>query len=156
VLVEAVVAEQETFEACYRRLWPSMVRLAHLISGSEGVAEEVVQDVFLGLQPRWMMIDNPDAYVRSAVVNRARTARRRAGRETPAEVADTAAVTGNPEVDEVWAALVKLPARQRAALVLRFYEDLSEADIADALGCRPGTVKSLIHRGLQRLERFLR
>ena len=59
------------------------------------------------------------------------------------------------EADELFDALAALPSRQRAALVLRFYEDLSEADIAVALGCRPGTVKSLLHRGLAELRKVV-
>ena len=65
-------------------------------------------------------------------------------------------VTEVPELDETWDVLRRLPPRQRAAVVLRFYEDLSEAAIAELLGCRPGTVKSLIHRGLAKVEEALR
>ena len=61
-------------------------------------------------------------------------------------------VTHQPELDETWDLLRRLPDRQRAAIVLRFYEDLSEAEIARLLRCRPGTVKSLIHRGLARVR----
>jgi RNA polymerase sigma factor (sigma-70 family) len=60
---------------------------------------------------------------------------------------------GLPELDETWDMLRRLPDRQRIALVLRFYEDLPEREIADLLGCRPGTVKSLIHRGLARVRK---
>ncbi len=65
----------------------------------------------------------------------------------------TTVTVGMPEVDETWEALRRLPDRQRAAIVLRFYEDLPEAEIARVLGCRPGTVKSLIHRGLARVRK---
>ena len=60
-----------------------------------------------------------------------------------------------PEFDETWAALDRIPARRRAALVLRYYEDLPVRGVAAALGCRPGTAKSLIHRGLQSLKEVL-
>jgi RNA polymerase sigma factor (sigma-70 family) len=60
---------------------------------------------------------------------------------------------GLPELDETWGVLRRLPDRQRMAVVLRFYEDLSEAEIAELLGCRPGTVKSLIHRGLAKVKK---
>jgi RNA polymerase sigma factor (sigma-70 family) len=151
----AVMTEVESFEACYRRLWPSMVRLAHLVSGSVAVGEEVVQDAFLGLQQRWGDVEHPEAYVRSAVLNRARTAGRRAGRERPGVVPDTGRDL-TPETDAVWEVLRRLPERQRAAIVLRFYEDRPDDEIAALLGCRPATVRSLIHRALTRLEGVLR
>ena len=94
--------------------------------------------------------------MRRAVVNQARSCLRRAGRDrdkadrygraAPVEV-------GMPEVDEMWEVLPLLPDRQRMALVLRYYQDLPEADIARQLDCRLGTVKSLIHRGLARASR---
>jgi RNA polymerase sigma factor (sigma-70 family) len=61
----------------------------------------------------------------------------------------------DPEIDETWVAVCRLPFRQRAVLALRFYEDMSEAEIARVLGCRPGTVKSGLHRGLSRLREEL-
>ena len=142
---------ESDFDACYRRLWPGMVRLAHLVSGSEALGEEVAQDAFLGLQQHWDTVEHPDAYVRSAVLNRARTAARRASRERLGEVPDRPRDL-SPETDAVWDVLRRLPDRQRAAVVLRFYEDLPEVEIARLLGCRPGTVKSLLHRALARLK----
>jgi RNA polymerase sigma-70 factor (sigma-E family) len=150
-----VMSEVESFDACYRRLWPAMVRLAHLVCGSAAVAEEVVQDAFLGLQQRWGHVEHPEAYVRSAVLNRARTAGRRARRERPGTVPEVARDL-TPETDAVWDVLRRLPERQRAAVVLRFFEDRSEAEIASLLGCRPATVRSLIHRALARLQEVLR
>jgi RNA polymerase sigma factor (sigma-70 family) len=149
-----VMREVETFEACYRRLWPGMVRLAHLVCGSEAVAEEVAQDAFLGLQQRWADVDAPEPYVRSAVLNRARTASRRSGRERPGPLPERA-VDLTPETDAVWGLLRRLPERQRAAVVLRYYEDLPDDEVAALLGCRPATVRSLIHRALARLEEVL-
>ena len=149
------MVDVETFEACYRRLWPGMVRLAHLVCGSEAVAEEVVQDAFAGLQQRWLTVEQPEAYVRSAVLNRARSAGRRSRRERPGSVPEPA-VDLTPETDAVWGLLRRLPERQRAAVVLRYYEDLPDEAIAELLGCRPATVRSLIHRALHRLEEVLR
>jgi RNA polymerase sigma factor (sigma-70 family) len=151
----AVMSEVESFEGCYRRLWPPMVRLAHLVSGSAAVGEEVVQDAFLGLQQRWDSVEHPEAYVRTAVLNRARTAGRRAGRERPGAVPEVVRDL-TPETDAVWDVLRRLPERQRAAVVLRFYEDRPDDEIAALLGCRPATVRSLIHRALARLEGVLR
>lgn len=148
------MVEVETFEACYRRLWPGMVRLAHLVCGSEALGEEVAQDAFLGLQQRWHDVERPEAYLRSAVLNRARTAGRRAVRERPGELPERG-VDLTPETDAIWGVLRRLPERQRAAVVLRFYEDLPDDAIAELLGCRPATVRSLIHRALARLEEVL-
>ena len=149
------MTEVETFDACYRRLWPPMARLAHLVTGSAALGEEVAQDAFLGLQQRWGSVEQPDAYVRSAVLNRARSAGRRAQRERPGEVPEHGRDL-TPEADAVWDVLRRLPQRQRAAVVLRFYADLPDDEIAALLGCRPATVRSLIHRALARLEGALR
>jgi len=135
-----------------------MVRLAHLVTGSNAVAEEIVQDAFLRLRERWPSLDdNPVGYLRTIVVNGARSQLRRQEverRHEPALRRDQV-VTGDPEIDETWAAVCRLPERQRAVLALRFYEDLPESDIAEILGCRLGTVKSSLHRGLKRLRKEL-
>lgn len=149
------MVDVETFEGCYRRLWPGMVRLAHLVCGSESVGEEIAQEAFLALRQRWDDVADPDAYVRSAVINRARTASRRAARERPGAVPERG-LDLTPETDAVWHVLRRLPERQRAAVVLRYYEDLPDPEVAELLGCRPATVRSLIHRALARLEEVLR
>lgn len=152
-------APDDGFEAAYRRLRPGMVRLAHLLTGSPDLAEDAVHDAFMACSHRWASLDNPDAYVTRAVTNHALSALRRGRRER--DKADRlgrlpAVSAGIPELDETWDALRRLPDRQRAAIVLRFYEDLPEAEIARALGCRPGTVKSLIHRGLATVKKEAR
>jgi RNA polymerase sigma-70 factor (sigma-E family) len=142
-------------EQAYVRLRPSMLRLAHLLTGSLDLAEDVVHDAFVSSSQHWSTVDIADAYVRRAVINHAYSALRRARRErdkTARFVRGTPATVGPPELDETWAVLRQLPDRQRMAVVLRFYEDLPEAEIAELLGCRPGTVKSLIHRALARLR----
>jgi RNA polymerase sigma factor (sigma-70 family) len=152
----ATAPARETMGEAYRRLQPAMVRLAHLLTGSVEVAEDVVHDAFLACGERWDSIEVPDAYVHRAVTNRAWSALRRGGRERDkaARAGRVATVTvGVPEIDETWDVLRLLPDRQRIALVLRFYEDLPEAEIARLLACRPGTVKSLIHRGLGRVRK---
>jgi RNA polymerase sigma-70 factor (sigma-E family) len=147
------------FDEAYRRLRPAMVRLAHLLTGSVDTAEDVVHDAFLACSRHWSKLESPDAYVRRAVVNQARTRLRQAGRDR--DKADrfgrAAPVTvGMPEVDDLWDALRCLPDRQRMVLVLRFYQDLPVAEIARLLDCRLGTVKSLIHRGLARMSQEVR
>ena len=138
----------------YRRQRPAMVRLASLLTGSAVVAEEVVQEAFLKLHTQRRRPDNPDGYLRVVVTNLARSHLRRLRLERRVPPADHG-VSDLPDVDETWAAVRRLPFRQRAALVLRFYEDLSEADIARTLQCRPGTVKSSLHRGLAALRKEL-
>lgn len=143
--------EQTGLEALYRREYAPMVRLAHLLTGSNEVAEEVVQESFIRLYRNWDRADEPGAYLRTVVVNRCRTWQRRQALER-ARQPHPSARTVDQEAREMLDALARLGSRQRAALVLRFYADLSEADAARILGCRPGTVKSLVHRGLRRLE----
>jgi RNA polymerase sigma-70 factor (sigma-E family) len=135
-----------------------MVRLAHVVTGSNTAAEDVVQDVFLRLRRRWPDVENPAGYLRRSVVNSARDHVRHEGvvrRHAEAGEDAPTGPTGDPEIDETWAAVRRLPPRQRAVLALRFYEDLPEAEIAEILGCRIGTVKSNLHRGLTRLRKEL-
>jgi RNA polymerase sigma-70 factor (sigma-E family) len=150
-----------TLADLYRERYVPMVRLAFLMVGSTSVAEDLVQDAFARMHRHWDNAEHPRAYLRMAVVNACRSHLRRlslerAYRQRPSALAE-AVQAGSPwaEPDELFDALGALPARQRAALVLRFYEDLSEADIAVALGCRPGTVKSLLHRGLAELRKVV-
>ena len=147
----------DDFESFYRLRWDGAVRLGRVLVGENAVAEQLAQDVFLGMRGRWSTIATPDAYLRRSLVNRAQNHARRARREVVTSDVDPAALgsTSVAEVDELWPLVQDLPHRYRAALVLRFYEDLSEREIAEALGCRPGTVKSLIHRGLARLREQL-
>jgi RNA polymerase sigma factor (sigma-70 family) len=149
------------FDEVYRRNREPLLRLARLLTGSETAAEDVVHDAFVGLARNIGRVDNPGGYLRTSVVNLTRTVHRRNGRERDKRArAETTrmyeAVTHQPELDETWDLLRRLPERQRAALVLRFYEDMSEAEIARLLRCRPGTVKSLIHRGLARVRENMR
>jgi RNA polymerase sigma-70 factor (sigma-E family) len=142
------------FEELYRREYEAMRRLAFLLIDSDELGEEAVHDAFAKVYERWARLDRPGAYLRTCVVNRCRDLqrRRRVARErTPRP----APITTDLGADEVVDALAKLPMRQRAALVLRYYEDLPEADIAEALGVRPGTVKSLVSRGLDQLREVI-
>jgi RNA polymerase sigma factor (sigma-70 family) len=131
-----------------------MVRLAHLLVGSPHIAEELVQEAFVKVQRNWASALNPGAYLRTTVVNLCRSYHRtNARRRDRLEPVRTVHV--DPEVDETWRALAVLNPRQRTALVLRYYEDLSIDDIAEVMNTRPGTVKSLIHRGLATLRENL-
>ena len=149
-------AEQATrFEQLYGREHAPMVRVARLIVGSPGEAEEIVHDAFLAVHERWDRLDEPGGYLRVCVVNRCRSVlRRRATVERTYVPADPYMVLpGEPSLVE--AELARLPARQRIALVLRYYDDRSIDDVATALGCRPGAAKSLIHRAVEQLREVL-
>jgi RNA polymerase sigma-70 factor (sigma-E family) len=149
--VLALASFEETYRACYRRL----TRVAHLILGSNEVAEEIVQDAFVALYPRFASVQSPEAYLRRTVVNgcRAWIRRKQTGyRLARPEVAITARA---PELDETWAALDRLTPGQRTAVVLRYYGDLSLAEIAELTGTRVGTVKSQLHRALAQLKEVL-
>ncbi|HEX4981247.1 MAG TPA: sigma-70 family RNA polymerase sigma factor [Ilumatobacteraceae bacterium] len=141
------------FVDLYRGSYAPMVRLAHLLTAADPAAEELVQDAFLRVQSRWDRIDNPLAYLRAAVVNACRNHQRR----RVLERRHRAVVVGPAEdaPDELRDAITALPTRQRAAIVLRYYEDLAEVDIADLLGCSVPAVKSLLHRAVQDLRKVI-
>lgn len=143
------------FDAVYAALWAPITRFAHLVVGSREVGEELTQEAFVGLLRHFDRVENPQAYLRRSIVNRASRHRGRALRERVLLATAREPVQLAPEFDEAWALLTRLPPRQRAVLVLPFYDDLSEAEIARVLGCRPGTVKSLSSRGLDRLRKDL-
>jgi RNA polymerase sigma-70 factor (sigma-E family) len=138
------------------------VRLAYLLTGDRDLAEDLVQDAFVRLAGRLVHLRDPgafEAYLRKTVVNLSNSYFRRRRIERNYEVRARGglsdAAPGHPieERAALAAALRTLPQRQRAAIVLRFYEDLSEAQTADVIGCRPGTVKSLVSRGLEALRK---
>ena len=146
--------------ALYRAQAVALIRLAYLMLGDRAAAEDVVQDAFCGLYRR---TDPSSAlpYVRSSVLNGCRTAlRRRAlGRRVteyqPPWGSAEAAVLRLEERQEVMRAVRQLPDRQREALVLRFYLELPEPEIARVMGIRPGTVRSATHRALKALGHLL-
>jgi RNA polymerase sigma factor (sigma-70 family) len=129
----------------------TMVRLAWLLSGSREVAEDVVQDAFIRIEPLLPQLRNPAGYLRRTVINGVAAHQRRLEIErryqTRPEM-DSIEI----EVDELWSVVMKLPERSRHALVLRYYLDLSFKEIADLLDCPVGTAKSLVHRGLAHIR----
>jgi len=139
----------------YRRTHPGAVRLALAMVDLPSVAEDIAQDAFAQVWLRWDRLDNPEAYLRTCVVNLCRRElRRRALRRRPAPDPPT---TG-PADDQARLLLDvvrALPPRRRAVVVLRFYEGLGEADIASALGMRPGTVKATLHQALAQLREVI-
>jgi RNA polymerase sigma-70 factor (sigma-E family) len=169
VHVEAPNAAESAVTALYRVHAVGLIRLAVVMLGDRQAAEDVVQEAFTGLFRRWAHLTDAGkalSYVRSATLNgcrselrrRIRTERRTERRAVPGDTgtasAEFAALVGEDH-REVLAALRRLPARQREALVLRFYLELSEPEIAQAMGISPGTVKSTTSRALTALGRLL-
>src|SRR5258708_7697481 len=164
---EGVDAEPATAEdavsALYREHAVGLIRLAVVMLGDTPAAEDIVQEAFLGLYQHWdHLADTSNAlrYVRSSVLNGCRSAfRRRARRERPghgpsAESAESAVLVAD-EHNRLLTAMRRLPPRQREALVLRFYLELREPDIAASMGVTRGTVKSTTSRALAALGRLL-
>lgn len=157
---EASLSAVESVAELYEREQAGMVRLARLIVGSPALAEEVVHDAFVAVLERHETIRDPGAYLRRVVVNNChgatrRTLTRRRKLDQIATRQPTGAVELPQDLDETWEALQVVTPKQRTALVLRFYADLSVAEVADLMGERPGTVKSLVHRGLSTLRKEL-
>jgi RNA polymerase sigma factor (sigma-70 family) len=140
--------------ALYRRQRTAMVRLARLLTRSETIAEDVVQEAFLQMHRLARQPENLEGYLRVTVANLSRNHSRRL-RVEQRWSPDDRVIFDDPEIDETWDLLCRLPFRQRAVIALRFYEDLPEAEIARVLGCRLGTVKSSLHRGLAKLREEL-
>lgn len=144
----------EGLGSVYRSEHLKLVRIAHLITGSNIAAEDLVHDAFEATLKRWDSVDDPAGYLYMAVVNRCRSfLRRRTLESRHAHIRPD--VSMPPEIDEVWEALGSLPERRRTALVLRYYADLPIDRIAALMNTRPGTVKSLIHRGKLSLQEVL-
>jgi RNA polymerase sigma factor (sigma-70 family) len=158
ISAEPVAAQRDddpsSLAALYAAEHDGLARLASLLTGSTLVAEDVVHDAFVQLHQRWSSVEKPGAYLRTAVVNGCRGYHRRLRRER-ASYADLVSTATLPETPMVLDVLGRLPYRQRAALVLRFYEDWPDDQIAGLLGCRPATVRSHIHRGLDAMRKVL-
>lgn len=162
------VAGDLDFDDYVRLRGAALVRLAHLLTGDRHRGEDLVQDVLAKAFVRWDRIagtTSPESYLRKMLVNASVTRWRRASnREVvsadTADLADARAARaggGDPgaeaaERDAVWRLVRTLPAKQRAAVVLRYYEDLDDASIAALLNCSTGTVRSQVKRALDTLR----
>lgn len=141
---------------------PALLRLGYLLAGDAHLAEDLVQEALARAYRRWdtiAMTEHPHAYVRRIVVTQhlGRRRRRASGEVALAPESMPETATADPagavaDRDAAWTALAGLPARQRAVLVLRYYEDLSDADIAATLGVAVGTVRSLASRAFTQLR----
>ncbi len=159
-------AADQAMVRLYRRNFTALVRLATLVVRDTATAEEVVQDAFINMHRGWHRLrdeDNALAYLRQAVVNRARSVLRHrviVERNAPKALPDLPSAEDGAismfERSAVVAALRDLPGRQREALILRYYADLSEAEIAAAMGISKGSVKSHTARGMTALRAALK
>ncbi|MGI4894008.1 MAG: SigE family RNA polymerase sigma factor [Janthinobacterium lividum] len=155
-------AVQESFEEFVRYSGDRLLRMALLLTGDRNTAEDLVQDVLERMYVNWRRVEDPQAYARTAMTRKVTDRWRLRGRR-PKEVelaqwhaptvADGAAARA--ERSGVVAALGRLPPRQRAVIVLRYFEDWSEEQIADHLDCSRGTVKSQASKGLATLRKHL-
>ncbi|GAA4148976.1 SigE family RNA polymerase sigma factor [Actinomadura keratinilytica] len=155
----------QALTALYSANYRSLVRLAAMLVRDAGTAEEVVQDAFVAMHGGWRRLRDPDkalSYLRQSVVNRSRSVLRHravvekyAPKGLPDAPSAEAGAIGELERSAVIEALHRLPARQREALVLRYYADLSEAEIASAMGISRGAVKSHTARGMAALRNVL-
>ena len=162
-IVEVTLDADAALEQLYAAHWRSLVRLSVLLLRDQGAAEEVVQDAFVAVHARWSRLRDPDlalAYLRQTVVNRSRSALRH--RSVVERHAATLRVVDSPDTtpdsdrrEAVLDAMRALPQRQREVLALRYYLDLSEAEIADTLGISRGAVKSHASRGSAALRTLL-
>ena len=157
----------EDFAAYVVARGPALLRLAVVLTGNESDAQDLVQEALSRALPRWdriARVEDPDAYVRRMVLNAHVSWWRRVGRrESPvAEVrhpgtvpaaADSA--SGHESEGELWAACLRLPWDQRVAVVLRYYEQLSYAEIAGLTGVAEVTARSRVHRGLATLRKVV-
>jgi RNA polymerase sigma factor (sigma-70 family) len=146
-------SSEATFEGFYAAQLDWARRLAFVLTGDTRFTDDIVQDAFLRLRSKFDAIDNPRAYLRVTLVNAIRRHRHRERRREQAhEHSARSAVASEAAFDALLERIDRLPFRQRTVLVLRYFEELSEAEIADVLGCAPGTVKSLASRALARLR----
>jgi RNA polymerase sigma-70 factor (sigma-E family) len=142
-----------------RGQWPALVRYATMLCGDASEAEELVQSTLTRVALRWRFVndkDNPDGYVRRALVRACIDSGRRRRREPALAVLPDVVVADRSrqvdDADQLRRALASLPPRQRAVLVLRYFDDTTEAGAAEILGCSVGTVKSQTAKGLAKLR----
>ncbi|GAA2720255.1 SigE family RNA polymerase sigma factor [Actinocorallia aurantiaca] len=155
--------DESTFSELYKEHALGLTRLAFLMVGDRQAAEDVVQEAFLGLYRRWRSLRDPGkalVYARSAVLNGSRSVLRRRrfpfpGNDLPPAWSAESEVMVGEDRRQVLAALQRLPARQREALILRYFLDLSEEEAAATMRISRGTVKSTTSRGVAALGRLL-
>jgi RNA polymerase sigma-70 factor (sigma-E family) len=159
-VVEEAQLQPARLEELYVRHAPAAVGLAYLLTGNREAAEDLVQDAFIRAAGRFQHMRNAEAfpsYLRRTVVNLhlSRLRRMRLERSYLARQQEEPVQSSMPDIAgraDVWAGVQRLPARQRAAIVLRYYEDLSEGEGAEVLRCSVSAMKSLITRAMKTLR----
>lgn len=163
-LDEVKVHERATndFEIFFEATWPRLFRTTYAVAGDAASAEEALQSAFTKAYASWRKVrsvDHPEAYVRRMAINEVLGVRRRAWWKSEITTAELPLTDSVPSAEAsivdrevMWQSICALPIRQRAVIVLRYYEDLSEQQIADALGCSTGTVKSQASAALAALR----
>lgn len=151
---------RETFTTFVAARSGSLMRLAYVLTGDQHAAEDLLQTALTRTAARWRHVgENPEGYVRRAMYNEQVNRWRRGGREsTVAALPEQVSGDRSAEVDlrlSLERALLALPPRKRAVLVLRYFEDLPEAQVAEILGCTVGTVRSQTHRAIARLRELV-
>jgi RNA polymerase sigma factor (sigma-70 family) len=149
-----VASDVRTFDEVYAARRAPMVRLAYVLVRSRMEAEEVVHDAFLRLHERFEEVESPEGFLHTVVVRLAITliSRRDMERDRVRSLPDPGP-TGEPNIDDMWELLGRVPIDRRTVLVLRYYADLSHAQIAELVGCPEATVRSRLHRGLADLRK---
>jgi RNA polymerase sigma-70 factor (sigma-E family) len=150
--------ERDEFDAFVRARLPDLLRFGQALTGSQHAAADLVQDALERTLLAWSRVESrhePEGYVRRIMVNRNISIWRKLRRETLVGDIRGAGVEDQHRDDELWAALMALPARQRTVIVLRYYEDRSEAEVAELMACSPGTVKSQTSKALAKLRTAL-
>jgi RNA polymerase sigma-70 factor (sigma-E family) len=151
-----LVTAAESFDAFVLARSRRLVRTAYLLTQDHALAEDLVQTALAKAWFAWSRIEggDPEPYVRKIIVNTYASwwRRRWNGEEPSAELPETATLLAAEERTDVWQALQRLPRRQRAVVVLRYYEDLTEAETARILGCTTGTVKSQTSKAFAKLR----
>jgi RNA polymerase sigma factor (sigma-70 family) len=143
-----------SFDAFFTREYPRVLKLAWLLTRSSSAAEDIAQDSFLGVHDRFGSLDMPAAYLTRVVVNKCKRWHRSGATQLRLvrNLTTTAERFVEAQDEYLLDALAALPYRQRVVIVARYWGGWSEAEIAAALGCRPGTVKSLASRALTHLR----
>jgi RNA polymerase sigma-70 factor (sigma-E family) len=147
--------ERDAFDGFVRARLPHLLRFGHALTGSAAAGADLVQDALERTMLAWGRLESrgdPEGYVRRVMVNRNISIWRKFGREHPTDVIYDGGHEDRYFDHDLWHALEALPPKQRAVIVLRYYEDQSEADIARILGCSVGTVKSQASKALAKLR----
>ena len=150
--------ERDAFDDFVRARFPHLVRFGRALTGSTEAGADLVQDALERTLLDWSRLesrDDPEGFVRRIMVNRNISIWRKFGRERPTDEIRDGGRDDRHFDSDLWRALTMLPPRQRAVIVLRYYEDQSEAEIARILGCSAGTVKSQASKALAKLRQIV-